>query len=156
MSAWSDFMYSSPCPSSQTSKNQILMKINTCGSCHSSGSQSPSSHHGGLGSIPGQIMCYMQWTEWLWGRFSPSASVSPVGSHPTNCSIFIDCLIINAIWSRYWQHHLINKHYRSQGGEHSLFKEDILVYQIEMFPYLENKFVLACNFFMSSVIQNSM
>jgi hypothetical protein len=98
-------MYISPCPSSQTSKIKVLVRTNACWSSHSSGSQSLASHRGGLGSIPGHLMD-LQWTEWLWCRFSPSTSVSPVSTHPTSCSIFIAHPSTSAIWSWYW---LLNK-----------------------------------------------
>jgi hypothetical protein len=29
------------------------------------------------------------WTEWRWGRFSPTTSISPANSHSTDCSIVI-------------------------------------------------------------------
>jgi hypothetical protein len=50
-----DFTYSSPYPYPQLSKNQVLMNISTSRSYHSSGSLSPSSHLGDLGSIPLRI-----------------------------------------------------------------------------------------------------
>jgi hypothetical protein len=34
-------------------------------------------------------MWYLWWTEWHWGRFSPSTSVSPASHHSTNFSIII-------------------------------------------------------------------
>jgi hypothetical protein len=37
--------------------------------CHGSGGQSPASHRGGPGSIPGQSMWDLWWTKWHWDRF---------------------------------------------------------------------------------------
>jgi hypothetical protein len=51
----------------------------------------------GPGSISGQIMWDLWWTNWYGGRFSPSTSVFPANSHSTNCSIFINRPVIDAI-----------------------------------------------------------
>jgi hypothetical protein len=59
------------------------------GPCHSSGGYSPASRRGGPGSTPGQVMWDLWWTKWHWGRFSPSAWVSPANSHFTDCSTII-------------------------------------------------------------------
>jgi hypothetical protein len=40
---------------------------------------------GGPSSILVQVMYDLWWTEWHWGRFSPSPSVSPANSHPIQC-----------------------------------------------------------------------
>jgi hypothetical protein len=64
---------------------------------HSSGSQSPASLHCGPGSISDQIMWVLWWTERHWGRFSPSTSLSPANSHSTECSTFVNDLIISAM-----------------------------------------------------------
>jgi hypothetical protein len=40
---------------------------------------------------------FLWWAKWHWGSFSPSTSVSPANSHSTNCFIFIDHPITNAI-----------------------------------------------------------
>jgi hypothetical protein len=45
-----------------------------------------SSHRGGLGSIPSQVIWDLWWTKWHWGGFSPSTSVSPPNLYSTNCS----------------------------------------------------------------------
>jgi hypothetical protein len=47
--------------------------------------------------VQSQVMWYLRWTKWHWGRVSPTTSVSPANSHSTNCSIFINDLIIDAI-----------------------------------------------------------
>jgi hypothetical protein len=39
--------------------------------------------------VRGQVMRYLWWTKWHWGRFSPSTSVSPANSHSIDCSTFI-------------------------------------------------------------------
>jgi hypothetical protein len=39
------------------------------GPCHGSDGQSPASHCGGPGSIPGQSMWDLWWTKWQWDRF---------------------------------------------------------------------------------------
>jgi hypothetical protein len=57
--------------------------------CPSSGGQSPTSHHGGPGSSPGQVMWDLWWTKWHWGRFSLSTSVPLANSHSTDYSTFI-------------------------------------------------------------------
>jgi hypothetical protein len=56
---------------------------------HSLGGKSLASHHGGPGSIPGQVMWDLQWRKWQWGRFYLSTSVSPANSHSTDCSAVI-------------------------------------------------------------------
>jgi hypothetical protein len=38
------------------------------------------------GSRPGLSCGILWWIKWLWGRFSPSTSVSPAKFHSTNCS----------------------------------------------------------------------
>jgi hypothetical protein len=35
---------------------------------------------------PGQVMWYLWWTKWRWGKFSPSTSDFPANLHSTNCS----------------------------------------------------------------------
>jgi hypothetical protein len=35
---------------------------------------------------PGLVVWDLWWTNWLWGRFSPSTSVSPANLHSTNIS----------------------------------------------------------------------
>jgi hypothetical protein len=41
------------------------------------------------GSNPGLVKWDLWWTKWLWGRFSPSTSVSPANLHCTKFSIII-------------------------------------------------------------------
>jgi hypothetical protein len=33
-----------------------------------------------------EVMCCLWWTEWHWGKFPPTTSVSPADSHPTKWS----------------------------------------------------------------------
>jgi hypothetical protein len=54
----------------------------------------------GPGSIPGQVVWYLWWTEGRWGGTFSSTSVSPANSRFTNCSAFINHLIIDAEVSR--------------------------------------------------------
>jgi hypothetical protein len=44
---------------------------------------------GGPRSSPGQVKWDLLCTQWHWGRFSPSTSVSPANSHFTDCPTFI-------------------------------------------------------------------
>jgi hypothetical protein len=39
------------------------------------------------GSLPGLVKWDLWWTNWRWGRFSPSTSVSPANFHSTKFSI---------------------------------------------------------------------
>jgi hypothetical protein len=55
----------------------------------SSGGLSPTSHHGGPSSSPGQVMWDLWWTERQWDRFSQSTSVPRPLIHSTNCSTII-------------------------------------------------------------------
>jgi len=60
------------------------------------------SHHGSLGSIPGQSICGVWWTKWHWDRFSPNTVVFPCTYAPIMlCS---DTLVTSAKLSK-WQHH---------------------------------------------------
>jgi hypothetical protein len=54
-----------------------------------------SSHRGGPGWRPGLLKWDLWWTKWRWGRFSPSASVSPANLHSTKFSI------LTLAWGRY-------------------------------------------------------
>ena len=46
--------------------------------CHGSGGLSPS-NHGGLGSLPGQLLRKLWWTKWQWDRFlSQYLTILPV------------------------------------------------------------------------------
>jgi hypothetical protein len=48
------------------------------------------------GSIRGQVMRDLWWTQWHWGRFSPSTSLSFANCNSTNLSILIYYSIIEA------------------------------------------------------------
>jgi hypothetical protein len=39
--------------------------------------------------VPSQVMWDLWWTKWYWGRFSPSASVSPANHHSAKYSMLI-------------------------------------------------------------------
>jgi hypothetical protein len=56
-------------------------------------------HRSCLGSVLAQVMWVLWWTTWYRGRFSPSALASSANSHSTNCSMFVNYRIINAIVS---------------------------------------------------------
>jgi hypothetical protein len=61
--------------------------------CHSSGSWSPASHRGGLGSSPGQVMWDLWWTKWGWAgflwvlRFPLQMLIPPTTPHPSSSII---------------------------------------------------------------------
>jgi hypothetical protein len=58
------------------------------------------SHHGGVGSIPAQVIWDLWWEKWHWCRFSQSSLVSLANSYSTNCYILINHHI-DAIQCRY-------------------------------------------------------
>lgn len=54
------------------------------------------SHHGDLDSIPNRVMEDVRWTNWHWGMFL-SVHFAPANYHSSNCSIFINHPITEAI-----------------------------------------------------------
>jgi hypothetical protein len=48
-------------------------------------------------SAPGEVMWNMRWTKWHWSGIYLSISVSPVNSHSTNFSTFVNRRMINAV-----------------------------------------------------------
>jgi hypothetical protein len=61
------------------------------------------SQPGGPGSSPGQVMWHLWWTNWHWGKFSPSTSVSPANSHATDFSTFIIIYHLGLVqWAKQW------------------------------------------------------
>jgi hypothetical protein len=55
------------------------------------------SHHDSLGLMQGQVMWDLWWTKWHCGRFSLSVLVPPARSPSTDCFMFINHSVINAI-----------------------------------------------------------
>jgi hypothetical protein len=47
------------------------------------------SHRGDSSSIPRYVMLDLWMTQWYWGRFSPSTSVSPANFYSSKCSVLI-------------------------------------------------------------------
>jgi hypothetical protein len=58
---------------------------------HISGGYSLTSHGGGPDSSPGLVMWDLWWTEWLFGTFSSSTSVSTANLHSTSSTVTIIC-----------------------------------------------------------------
>jgi hypothetical protein len=79
------------------------------------------SHRGGPASVPGQVMWDFWWTKSDWGRFSPSASVSPANSHSTNWPIFSNHTTMDAICTDSVAKYKTNvSHWRKKHSESSM------------------------------------
>jgi hypothetical protein len=65
--------------------------------CHSSSGYSGLHIGATPSSIPGRVTWDLWWTKRHWGRFPPRTSVSPANSHSTNCSVFINHPVTDAM-----------------------------------------------------------
>jgi hypothetical protein len=77
-------MTSFPLTGHEGHTHNSVMNVRTKGRVIAQALTSLDSDRGGPGSTPGQDLCALWWTKWLWGTFSPSTSVSPANLHLNN------------------------------------------------------------------------